>query len=167
MPSRVIAAAAAIVLVVLGVVALVQGRGQRRGEDERAVLRVVRQGQRAALSNRPRDVCRLLTARARRNALNLDGLDQDPEGRRRRPPGSCAEAIGYQIDDARHLGELGVLRPGGYLRATRGVSIRGRRARVTKGAGVNATHIRLIKLAGGSWRADRAGFAPFDGSTGR
>jgi hypothetical protein len=133
-----------------------------RRSEKRAVLRVVKRGQRAILANHPKTVCRLLTRRARKNSLILYGLDTHPDGTPRPKPKTCARAIKYMIEDAKENGGLGELRRGGVLYGTKVVSIRRRRAHVRKAEG---TEIHLVKRRG-RWYGDYANFAPFDGTSG-
>jgi hypothetical protein len=140
--------------------------GRAADPNERAaVLKVVREGQAAILGDSPATVCRLLTRRARLNSLISISLDHDPRGRMRPTPKTCAQAIGYEIDDARTIGELKRLRADRSLRETRIVRIRGNRAHVRKGDAGNTSEIYLLKRKDG-WRADYATFSPFDGTSG-
>lgn len=160
---RLSAVALVSTLVIVATVAMISAcanSGERSEKD--AVLRVVQQGEAAILADRPEAVCRLLTTRARRNSLILDGIDMHPDGRPRPKPKTCAQAVGYMLDDQREFGALMALRPGGEYHATKIVSIGHGRAHVRKS---NHMEIYLVKR-NGEWLADYANFAPFDGSSG-
>jgi hypothetical protein len=138
------------------------GSGRTVSNEERAVLHVARVGRLAVLRRQPRTVCKLLTARARRNSLKLQDLNTDPEGQRRPSPKTCVTAVRYQIRDAATLGELGVLRHQRSLQGFVVVTIARKRAHVRLGTN---TELYFLRTRHG-WRGDFANFSPFDGSSG-
>jgi hypothetical protein len=149
-----------VLVLVLVLVFAISSDSSSPTDQTRQVLRVVELGRRAIVADRPAEVCRLLTRRAQRNSLRLFNLDETPEGKPRAAPHTCAQAIGYQIDDARYDGEVPTLRRSAY-RHPKVVRLAHNRAHVR----IADNDIYLVRGQNG-WRGDFASFAPFDGSSG-
>lgn len=129
-----------------------------RPSGRAALLRTLDAGRAHVLADEPAAVCRLLTARARRNALGDFSFEELPAARR---PRTCAQAVGRLIDQARADGGLKTLRTDPDYRRFRIVRFTTARATATIGDGT----IDLVRTPAG-WRADLADFSPFDGSSG-
>lgn len=151
---------AAVAAVALALWLSACGGDSSTDRDRQQIIGMVERGHDALLQNRPQDVCKLLTARARRNSLH-HGTEYTGSGARRLPR-TCQQAIGDQIGFAQ-MTRTGLTGLGSHDPRVSFTHISRRSAQVrVEPPGVDIYFVRGM----GGWRADRTNDFPFDGGTG-